>query len=72
MESIRKRAELKKKISNFIHEHHDNRLLVDARSDELVVVTHFSAEGKNDYAINNFPQETNSKPFAGKVLVLQK
>ena len=41
---------------NFIYEHYDDRVLVYARSDTLVVVTHFSSEEKNDYEINNFPQ----------------
>ena len=50
------REEVKEKIANFIYEHHDNRVFVYGRSEELVIVTHFSTEQKNDYEINNFPQ----------------
>jgi 1,4-alpha-glucan branching enzyme len=50
------RGDVREKIANFIYEHHDNRVLVYTRSDELVIVTHFSDEEKNDYEINNFPQ----------------
>ena len=57
IEIRQQRGEFKEKTTNFIYEHHDNRLLVYARSDELVVVTHFAADGKNDYEINNFPQD---------------
>ncbi len=54
---IRKiRGELTEKTANFIFEHYDNRVLVYARSDELVVVTHFSTEERNDYEIHNMPQ----------------
>ncbi len=49
-------GDLKEKLANFIYEHYDNRVLVYARSQELVVVTHFSNEEKPDYEINNFPQ----------------
>jgi 1,4-alpha-glucan branching enzyme len=56
IELRKKHGEITEKIANFIYEHHDNRVLVYARSQELVVVTHFSSEEKNDYEINNFPQ----------------
>ncbi len=49
-------GELHEKAANFIFEHYDNRVLVYARSDALVVVTHFSGEERNDYEIHNFPQ----------------
>ncbi len=52
----KQRGELHEKIANFIYEHYDNRVLVYARSNELVVVTHFSGEEKNDYEMNSFPQ----------------
>jgi 1,4-alpha-glucan branching enzyme len=56
IELRKQRGELREKIANFIYEHYENHVLVYARSEELVVVTHFSAEEKNDYEINNFPQ----------------
>ncbi|CAF1291396.1 unnamed protein product [Adineta steineri] len=52
----KQREDMKEKIANFIYEHHDNRVLVCARSQELVIITHFSNEEKKDYEINNFPQ----------------
>ena len=56
IELRKQREDVKEKTVNFIYEHYDNRVLVYARSDTLVVVTHFSSEEKNDYEINNFPQ----------------
>ncbi|CAF1455231.1 unnamed protein product [Adineta steineri] len=52
----KQREDMKEKTANFIYEHHDNRILVYARSQELVIITHFSNEEKKDYEINNFPQ----------------
>jgi 1,4-alpha-glucan branching enzyme len=56
IELRKQRGEMTEKIANFIYEHHDNRVLVYARSQELVVVTHFFTEERKDYEINNFPQ----------------
>jgi 1,4-alpha-glucan branching enzyme len=56
IELRKKRGEITEKNANFIYEHHDNRVLVYARSEELVVVTYFFTEEKKDYEINNFPQ----------------
>jgi 1,4-alpha-glucan branching enzyme len=51
-----KRGEMTEKRASFIYEHHDNHVLVYARSEEIVIVTHFSTEERKDYEINNFPQ----------------
>lgn len=56
IELRKQRGEMTEKVANFIYEHYDNRVLVYARSEELVIVTHFSAEERKDYEIDNFPQ----------------
>lgn len=56
IELRKQRSDMTEKNINFIYEHYDNRVLVYARSNELVIVTHFSNEERNDYEINNFPQ----------------
>ncbi|CAF1376269.1 unnamed protein product [Adineta ricciae] len=52
----KQRAEMTEKTAIFIYEHYDNRVLVYARSNDLIIVTHFSDGEKNDYEINSFPQ----------------
>ena len=56
IELRKKRGETTEKIANFIYEHYEDRVLVYARSDALVVVTHFGAEEKKDYELHCFPQ----------------
>ncbi|CAF3460343.1 unnamed protein product [Rotaria sp. Silwood1] len=56
IELRKKRGELTEKVVNFIHEHLNNGVLVYTRSQELIVITYFFTEEKNDYEINNIPQ----------------
>jgi 1,4-alpha-glucan branching enzyme len=56
IEIRKKHGEMTERMANFIYEHYDDRVLVYARSNELVVVTHFFTEEKKDYEIKNFPQ----------------